>query len=66
MTASDSVEPTDDIEFILKDIGGTFGKFQIFNYALFAVPMFLSNFYILDYVFLTLDLDYRYVWVDEM
>lgn len=66
MTAPNSEEKTDDIEFILEDIGSTFGKFQIFNYALFALPMFLSNFYILDYVFLTLDLDYRYVSVDEM
>lgn len=49
----------DDLEFILKDIGGTFGKFQIFNYILLAVPLFLSDAYGLDFVFSTLDLDYR-------
>lgn len=55
----DSEEKVDDLEYILEDIGGTFGRFQIFNYALFAVPLLLSNGYTFDYVFTTLDLDYR-------
>lgn len=58
----DSENKSDDIEFIFEDIGGTFGKFQIYNYILFAVPIFLSGAYILDYVFSGLDLDYR--WID--
>lgn len=49
----------DDLEFILKDIGGTFGKFQMLNYILLAVPIFLSDVFVMDYVFSTLDLDYR-------
>lgn len=60
MTATkNSEDKPDDVEFILDDIGGTFGRFQILNYVLFAVPIFLSSVYVLDYVFSSLDLDYR-------
>lgn len=52
-------ETLSDLEYILSDIGGTFGKFQIYNYILLAVPIFLSDAFVLDYVFSTLDLDYR-------
>lgn len=52
-------ETLNDLEYILKDIGGTFGKFQIFNMLLIAFPIFLADIFVLDYVFTTLDLDYR-------
>lgn len=52
-------ETPNDLEYILKDIGGTFGKFQIFNMLLIAFPIFLADIFVLDYVFTTLDLDYR-------
>lgn len=54
-----AAEPIDDLEFILKDIGGTFGKFQTCCYLLLAVPIFLSDVFALDYVFTSLDVDYR-------
>lgn len=48
-----------DIDFILKDIGGTFGKFQIYNYLMLSFAMFVAGNYVLDYVFSTLELDHR-------
>lgn len=53
---------TDYVESILTDIGGTFNRFQIFNYILFCIPFALSGTFGLSYVFTTLDLDYRYVF----
>lgn len=50
---------SDDIDFILDNVGGAFGKYQLFNYALLLLAMCLSGMFILDYVFTTLDLDYR-------
>lgn len=50
---------TNDIEYILKDIGGSFGKFQLYNYALFAIPICLSGIFSLTYVFTAMNLDYR-------
>lgn len=52
-------ETLSELEFILKDIGGTFGKFQIFNLILLAFPIFLADVFVLDYVFTSLNLDYR-------
>lgn len=49
----------EDLDFVLEDIGGAFGKFQISMYILLAVPLFLSDAFGLDYVFSTMDLDYR-------
>lgn len=49
----------DLVELILKDIGGTFKKFQIFNYILFCLPFALSGSFGLSYVFTALSLDYR-------
>lgn len=48
-----------DIEFILQDIGGTFGRFQIYNYLMLSFSMFITGTFILDYVFTTLPIDYR-------
>lgn len=47
------------IEFILNDIGGTFGKFQIFNYLMLSYSMFVTGTFVLDYVFTTLEIDHR-------
>lgn len=47
------------IEYILKDIGGTFGKYQIFNYLMLSYFMFVTGTFILDYVFTTLKIDHR-------
>lgn len=49
----------DDMEFILKDIGGAFGKFQIFNLILILLAIGSIGSYTLDYVFTTLNVDYR-------
>lgn len=49
----------DLVELILKDIGGTFRKFQISNYILFCLPLALSGSFGLSYVFTALNLDYR-------
>lgn len=48
-----------DMEHILKDIGGSYGRFQIFNYILFSVSILISGFVNLAYVFTTLNLDFR-------
>lgn len=48
-----------DIQYILNDIGGSFGKFQWLNYVLFAIPISLSGLVSLTYVFTALNLDYR-------
>lgn len=49
----------DLVELILKDIGGTFKRFQILNYILFCLPFALSGSFGLSYVFTALNLDYR-------
>lgn len=48
-----------EIEQILNDIGGSFGKFQLFNYMLFSIPMTVIGITALTYVFTTLNLEYR-------
>lgn len=50
---------SDEIEFILTDIGGSFGKFQILHYCLYAIPMFISGIIALSFVFSAANLDYR-------
>lgn len=47
------------IEFILSDIGGTFGRFQIYNYLMLSFSMFITGTFVLDYVFATLEIDHR-------
>lgn len=48
-----------EIEFILKDIGGSFGKFQIFSYCLYSIPMFITGTITLAFIFTASNLDYR-------
>lgn len=55
----DSAMEEHDVEFILRDIGGTFGKFQIYNYLLLSFSMFVTGTFVLDYVFATLQIDHR-------
>lgn len=48
-----------DIEYILNDIGGAFGKYQIYNYLMLSYTMFVTGLFVLDYVFATLYIDHR-------
>lgn len=48
-----------DIEYILNDIGGAFGKYQIFNYLMLSYSMFVTGTFVLDYVFATLNIPHR-------
>lgn len=48
-----------DIDFVLNDAGGTFGRFQIYNYLMLLVSMFISGTSVLEYVFVALDIDHR-------
>lgn len=52
-------DESSEIEFILEDIGGSYGKFQIMNYVLFTIAIGMSGFTPLTYVLTTLNLDYR-------
>lgn len=50
---------SDDIEYILNDLGGSYGKFQIWNYILFSIPVLISGLYSILFVFTTLNVEYR-------
>lgn len=52
-------EKKDDMELILDDIGGSFGRFQILNYILFSYVLFISGLNGIAYIFTALDLEYR-------
>lgn len=58
-TKETDLSESNDLDLILEDAGGAFGKYQIFNYILLLLVMCFSGMSILDYVFTTLDLDYR-------
>lgn len=49
----------DDIERILSQIGGTFGKFQTRTNILLGLTILLTTTYGLDYVFVAIGLEYR-------
>lgn len=49
----------DLVEVILNDIGGTFKKYQIFNYILFCLPLALSGSFGVNYVFTALNIEHR-------
>lgn len=53
------IDDESDLSYILNDIGGSFGKFQLFNYAIIAIPICLSGIFSLTYVFTAMNLDYR-------
>lgn len=48
-----------EIEYILKDIGGSYGKFQIFSYCLYSMPMFITGILTFAFVFSASNLEYR-------
>lgn len=48
-----------EMDTILDDIGGSFGRFQLLNYILYSVPLFISGLVGIAYVFTTLTLDFR-------
>lgn len=52
-------QDVDLVDVILRDLGGTFKKYQIINYILFCIPFALSGTFALSYVFTALNLDYR-------
>lgn len=54
-----SSDELNDIDFILKDVGGTFGRFQIYNYLMLSFSIFISGVIILDYVFTALEINHR-------
>lgn len=53
------VNEESEIEQILNDLGGSFGRYQILNYTLFSIPMIVIGIASLSYVFTTLNLEYR-------
>lgn len=59
MVSDDPKHEQNDIDFILKDIGGTFGKFQIYNYLMLSFSVFVTGSFVLDYVFSTIEVDHR-------
>lgn len=52
-------EQENEMENILNEIGGSFGRFQIFNYILFSIVMFIAGLTGVAYIFTALDLDFR-------
>ena len=54
-----------DIDVVLNEIG-QFGRFQIMNYALIALPVALMACYVVSYVFTATPLEYRSVIEDTM
>lgn len=58
-TTSKPFKNVDYVQLILDDIGGTFKRYQIFNYILFCMPFALSGSFGLSYVFTAMNLDYR-------
>lgn len=50
---------SDDYEYIINDIGGSFGTFQILNYVLYSIPIAIAGIVVMTYVFTALNLDYR-------
>lgn len=56
---ADAENEEEDIEYILNDIGGTFGRYQIYNYLMLSFSLFVTGTFVLDYVFSTLEIDHR-------
>lgn len=48
-----------EIEYILRDIGGSFGKFQLLSYSLYSIPMFIIGVHTLAFIFSASNLEYR-------
>lgn len=56
---TDPNQEQNDIDFILNEIGGTFGKFQMYIYLMLSFAVFITGSFSLDYVFSTLEIDQR-------
>lgn len=52
-------DETLETEFILKDLGGSFGKFQLFSYCLYSIPMFICGVLTFAFVFSASNVEYR-------
>lgn len=61
LPATNQQDGQDDdlMDIILRDLGGSFKKYQVINYILFCIPFALSGTFALSYVFTSLNLDYR-------
>lgn len=56
-------DEAEEIESILKDIGGSFGNFQIFSYCLYSIPMFVIGILTMGFLFSAAKIDHRYVFL---
>lgn len=52
-------DSNNEVENILYEIGGSFSKFQIFNYCIYAIVILNCAIVSMTFVFTTLNLDYR-------
>lgn len=50
-----------DVDYIIKEIGGTFGRFQIFNFIIYSIALCFCGMAGMPYVFTAMNLDYRCV-----
>lgn len=60
--AANAIECENDeteMEHILNDIGGTFGRFQLYNYILLSALTFSIGIMSMSFVFTTLNLEHR-------
>lgn len=48
-----------EMDEIFNELGGTYGRFQIFNYILLVIPHIITGYIVFAYVFTALSLDYR-------
>lgn len=53
-----------DLEYILNEIGGTFGRFQIWNFVMYSMGLCFCGMASMSYVFTAMNLEYRCVFVD--
>lgn len=50
-----------DVNYILEQIGGTFGRFQIRNFILYSIALIFCGMAGMSYVFTAMNLEYRFV-----
>lgn len=46
-------------DYVLDEFGGSFSRFQLYNYALLSLPFMMCGMVALSYVFTALNLEYR-------
>lgn len=55
----DSKQQKNDMDVVFHELGGSSGRFQIFNYVLLSIPFMIVGYIIHGFVFTTLPVDYR-------